>query len=477
MTAAVIVAFCYVLVVFPYCLDELAFLREVEDNGTFSAMKTIFTTASVRLSNMAIILLLNVPDFIRIAIAVLAFAAGILLMLKVAGIKPARWKCATVMLALFVFVPMWHEGMFSFAYSYNYIVPIPMLFGMIYVYFHPDRFPMWFAMSLGLILGAWHESYSLVFLGGCFVLFVQQRKVSIRQLWIVFAVTCGFLCILLSPGSRSRSESLMALTALNTARLAFDWIYFAYVLTWLYALCNKKHREAAKSPLAVFTLGAGIFIPFVVLYGLARAGMGAIVLCCCTWPLLLADIFKKTPSVVKSSIAAVLYVVTLLHLAALCFETHKIINYYERVSAVLDAIPKEQEYAFAPAYYSYQAPAITLRRPIWRLFEDKESSTRFLQNYRRANEKLMLVPEELREYKASGDGVQIWNGHIVSTNPADSAFHSALVRYEGSDRLWNVEISSVGFPAADGSEYLFIYPKRTITTRYLGKPKEIKLGE
>lgn len=98
--------------------------------------------------------------------------------------------------------------------------------------------------------------------------------------------------------------------------------------------------------------------------------------------------------------------------------------------------------------------------------------------------KQLVVPDRLKDYDStlgvsiSNDGnIKEWKGYIVSSNLNDTILSHARTTYERSHRPEYEEITRTVFPGADGNDYVFIFPKRSVVSRYMGKPVYIELAE
>lgn len=92
----------------------------------------------------------------------------------------------------------------------------------------------------------------------------------------------------------------------------------------------------------------------------------------------------------------------------------------------------------------------------------------------------MIVPEELKyisekniESFPSNSSLFIYDGHLISENLTDTAFHNASVAY-GSRREYT-EVHSTIFDAENGRQYEYTVPKRSFFSYFLGDPVSIEL--
>lgn len=477
-----VVSFAYILASLPFCIDELYLLKSNEAVGSMETIKSLYFTDNSRLSNVAVVLLLNLPGFFYKTIEILSLVIGLVLMLRLSDVGAGRWKALSFFVFMFVFAPMWQQSVFSFDYAYNYIVPVPLLFGMLYITLNSDRFPVWFGVLLGLLLGAWHESYSLLYLAGTFFVYISDRKWADKKriIWFV-AVLCGFLWIFLNPGSWNRAGVYYHLDLKGFLRPIVAWPYLLYVLVWIVCVIKKDLRSLALKPFMIFILGGCTFIPFTVLFGREISGMPAVLASICGLTVFLSRIARNVGVKTKVAVSVVLIICSVGHLLAVDFETSKICRVYKEVEKTLDDADPEAAYGFGKTYYSYEAPLVTLRMPYNGFFDPDHRTIELTMFYKGKNPDFIIVPETLRDFvfnegrKTTARDVNIVDGYIVSSNLNDTIHENISVKYEKLDKWWNAKATSTVFKARDGREYVYIYPGRNTLTRFLGKPSDVRL--
>ena len=449
--------------------------------GLWKALKFIFFTDNNRIGNtISIILLVFHPAVARV-IECVALTAGFYIMCKVISIDSGQWKKISLFSFLFVFLPMWEEYMFTQPFAFNYIVAIPLLFWMTYRYCLSSKGKIWLDSIIGILLGGWHESFSLVFLTGCIVLYFFTFKITRRQTIYFISVLIGFIWILINRYFWTRHEELLNIHRNNLKLLICLWPYFIMCLLWLIFILKKSYRNVTYSPIVLFSLGGFIVSPFIVFYLRERAAMPTILMACCSLTIMLSQVFRTKHKTFKTVVALILCTITAWHLGAVCYVTTKIIpNYIEFYKKVAEAT-KETKYAFVPVFYSHQAPLMALQRPILR-GADPNSLLMFSPNFMYENI-ISAVPEELREYQAGlGESVsdntdiKLWKGHIVSSNLNDSIHTWATISYQYESKPETVRINNTVFRANDGNQYIYIFPCRSFWAHYFGEPEHITLN-
>ena len=234
----------------------------------------------------------------------------------------------------------------------------------------------------------------------------------------------------------------------------------------------------------VFATGGAIFIPFVLLTGYERAGMAAVLACCPAMTSLLYEINgrigltrKKLSSTI---ISTALYLFTVVHLFAVDREASIIIPIYKNLCEKFMEIPPGDKYVFSKVRYDWDSSPLTLRRPHRDITDPRKTSMNFARLYAGMRWELYAIPEELRKYrKGMGDllpgepGIRLWGGHIVSENLADTVIGAVTVTYRPFDYSEFAHASALPFQGADGEQYVYIVPSRSMISTYLSQPSHL----
>ena len=479
----VIGSICYITCLYPRFMDDWLFLDNIQEMGVWGTLKNRFIIDNSRIGNMLNIVLLKAPIFVARIIQCLGFSLGFLFMCLIMHPYIRSLRGLSLFVFLFLFTPSWDEQMFSQPFMFNYILPIPLLFGMIYCFFNSDKVPIWVGVLFGVLLGVWHESYGLTFISGCLTLWLIKRtKYSRIQKIYIIAVAIGCLWLILNPGNWYRADIYYKFKFTSFKTLIFNWPYFLFIVIWIIAVLSPKFHNIARNRIVAFSVGGFIFIPFVLISSAPRAAMPAILLCCCSLTILIRAMCKNIRTYFKNIIAALLYIISCLHLGAVCHETTLQVDTYKSfVKAMLNAAPDE-EYVFAPIRYSYQAPCITLFKSGWDLMDPSKFNIAYIQIFTDRDWDFLVIPEHLRNYRAgmgnpasSDSAIRIWEGEIVSSNLNDTIFSAAKTIYKYSRKPEFSHIKKRMFRSSDGREYLYIYPRRSYFSRFMGEPVSINL--
>lgn len=480
LLGSVTVCLCFLLFIYPICDDDFWALADIKRLGSVAeTLKYRFQIDNSRLSNIFSIPMIVAPKWISGLINSLAMIVGLILMIKVAGIKYSQWRLLSLMLFLFWVAPMWENGMFSHIFAYNYIIPIPLLFGAIYIFLSDKYFSAFGLIILGLILGAWHEGFSLLFICGAILNFIFNRWTFRRNgIILTIATIIGFSWFLMTPAMQHRAGPMhFYLVGLKVT--LYSWIFYIYLILWIicYLWVDKK---TAKAPIHFFTFPSVILLYVAAATFNARANMSGMIISVVAITVIIHRFAKSWPSGLKTAASVLMALFTVSSLTATCVETAKIRVMADEFTRIFKNAVPGQKYAFAKVHFPWDYPAITLRRPDTGIFFPDNTNYVFLSMFTGNN--LLIVPEELKNFRPenaipipSNSDIYLYKGHFVSTNLADTAFRHSIVDF-GIKKDWS-DNHSVVFETEAEDEYVYIFAKRHNICNFLGDPKSIKLLE
>lgn len=468
--------FCFILSVFPVCDDDFWVLAEIKEYGLFGCLRHRFYHDNTRLGNIIGIPLTLVPKWISNIITSFSFILGFWLMMKVCNLKTYQWKSLALLSFLVWVAPMWEDGFFSHMYAFNYIVPIPLLFGSIYIFINPIKLPYWIIFLLGFLLGIWHESFAIIFISGAiFNFFINKSYFTKHNIFLIISVSIGLLWIFLTPALYFR-QSHHYFSLQGFYRLGYIWIYFIFLILWFYYYKNKK--SLATNPLQIFALSSCVLFPLVILTTLARASFPGILISCCAFTVLCHNIVKNKFICLKRLIALFLFSITFISLITVCLTTLRVKNMEEKWLEISSISPQRYNYAFSDILYPWEQPKISLRRPDVQLLLHGKRNWGFMWVYTKHN--IFIVPNEFRHFSnelgkevPSNSNILIYNGRLVSTNLNDTAAHFANINYGFREEYTKIE--STIFRTEEGKDFVYLLPIRSSFSTYLGNPKSIEL--
>ena len=494
-----LVAICFgiVLLAFPKVYDDWWFTLEFytlgEDefghHNLWTGIKESFIFHwkydTIRLANHVSSLLLLVPRWIPASICAMCFGLGLWLMSKVADVRLGQAAKMGLLCLLVVFPNIWQEELFSQMFAFNYICPIPLLFGSVFIFLKEPRIKLWLTFIIGLLLGMWHESFSAsIAVSFGFLLIFKLVKFTKPRLILFIGVCVGLAIILSAPAIWSRSETASILNF--DMRLLYLSLIFIFLFLYIFSWFSKLLREVSRAPLQIITLITTCLLCLVAYFtGITRSAFPATLLCCCSIVIYISNIFpeffNKISRCPKGNLIFSIFCFILLatHLITVCIETFKIRLVANEINEAVLMNLDNRGAIFAKVRYPWQFSPFALGRPDKDLFLPRSYYYMYFQHFYK-NKDFMIVPAELKEYTANegqllpgGTDCRLWNGHIVSPNLNDTVYKRVAVTYGG--RTEDVALQSVIFPTISGREFVYIVPDRSTISFFLGEPKSITL--
>lgn len=489
----VAVCFAFIIIAFPKAYDEWWYWAErlyygVDENGHHNMMTGILESwhyhwnyDNSRLANFAFAATLHIPRICAGIFLALCFAAGLWFMCKVAEIRQGDIAKLVCLCFLFIFPNIWQEAFFSYDYAFNYIVPLPMFFGLIYVFLNKEHFSIGWSIALGILLGMWHESFATpIICGGALLLLLGKVKPTRWRIAMLISLAVGLLWILLPPGAWRRAS--WQTLELSVGRIIWLALPFAFLFIEFILLLRKKSRSYALSPLPILTaVCCLILFCITLLTGYVRASFPAIMLSATTVVYLLSKIFRpffEDKTALSFSFSAVFFAIIAIHLIAVCHETVIVRRVYDNANnAMIFNAKKNDNAVFAEIRFPWDASPLALGRPDINMYRPRFYHFSILNLFTGESFRHMVVPSELKYYKRGegnliGDNIRQWRGHIVSENISDTINCWANISYgsiPGTSPLENVV-----FQTADGNQFVYICPIRPLKAILAPAPTSIE---
>ena len=469
--------FCFMIAVYPIANDDWWALSEVKEGGYWECFKFHSKYDNVRIGNYFGIIMVNGPRWLALTLSCICFIAVFWLMTKVCNIKSPKWKAITLLAFLLWIAIPWDLSLFCQMYIYNYLFS-DLLFLTLFLLYIKSEGSILLSVIIALFLGMWHEGYAIAFASGIiFELIIKRKKLTKHRLIIFICVLLGIIYFFSFPVLFSKAH-VHRISVDKIAKLAYCWIYFVFLAFWFFLLINKQYRELAKSTLSLFTAASGVLIPLVILTGFSRALMPGMILSCCSVTVYIIETTKRLSISSKTITVIVILIFTTTSMATACYQAiilHNNINF--KNEAFRQAVGKNSN-IFGPVQFPWEAPTIALFRPDSEMMFVISGNYYFLSTI--YNKDVYIVPEKLQNYK-TGEGEpidssgkrRIWNRYIVSSELADTIFRSANVEYGFKKEYTNIE--SAVFENKDGEKFVFINPRRSKVTTFIGDPKGIEL--
>lgn len=203
-----------------------------------------------RLSNLGYMLTIPGGRWCGAIIGGICLLASVWLMARLSGAgRNAPATLAFGVCAYLLILP-WHDGMTKQAFGYNYIVSTALLTAVLLLFMRGggrSAASRCATVLLALLLGAWHEGFSVPLLCGCLVWCVANRHEAGATRWLVcVALAIGIIWLFTAPGLHNRmgadgNFAWQSIFSVETNR--------KFILTWAYwitlAICTIRHRADA----------------------------------------------------------------------------------------------------------------------------------------------------------------------------------------------------------------------------------------
>lgn len=470
----IFVSFAYCFFLYPLGLDDYWFLSDVKsgiaDGGTFWDGIKHFWEIRVnydngRFANLIGVLFLLLPRWVTSAISVLALLLSYLLMCRVAGITRRDFNAAMLM-AVFVAIGLpWHDSIFSSVYSFNYLWATPLMLACILAILRSKPINVALMFVVGVLLGGWHEIYSLPVLIATGILmlmgFLEWRR---DRVFLLLGLCIGLVWLMLIPAWSSRvgREVFITPSAYMFVQLMYHFMgWLPFMLLWGVCICVKKWRKVALSPTVLFIIIACLVIIGVQMVILkARAGFPAFILSYVGIVYILRQVWQS--AFIGGRYPASLVMVILLalvgaHMSMVDFYMTKMVNELNVIKKVYDKQTERPVTIFADITYDWQLPPYLLKKTF---FERHAHGWHYgcyqiwagLPSHH-------IVPVALKNYRAElGEKIEgtadarMWNGYLVM--PFKKSVAMVWVNYGKDKRHSDLSI----FHGADGKCYYFIDP-------------------
>ena len=488
-------SFAYLKFIYPYAVDDLLFRATAEKRGPFVTTAIIMLTQNVRAGNILFTLLCSLPKFIPDLITIICMLAGLYIIMRAAKIEN-RWTRLVLLLFLLIFAPVWQDFMLCSAFSFNYIVPIPLMFATYYCYSHPSYVKPWIAFAICLITAAWHESIALTILSGFCVMWLSNHKsLNAKTRWLFIAVVIGFAWHFCFPAKWDRINT--QINHLFFFKLIYGWIYYLYFLIWICAFLCKRTRHIAKKPFIVFALGGFVCLPLPVLTSFSRSLMPMLLFVSVAtariiielWTALFKD--SRPAHTLATIFSGLLAIFIAIHIIAVDISGTKVIKAYKDIRAEVLKAPAGTKFIFSDFILPHNLPLITFHRPVFEMtgiastlykiyiFYERPQPSKYLYSTSEA-ETFDILPSILKNYR-EGEGqpmhdnpaIRIWNDILITPPGAIEQSANAWVKYTKSDYPFFTQMNYMPFTGADNKEYICIAPYTLFIESFLGVPEKI----
>lgn len=450
--------------------------------GIVEDMRYHFLFDNSRWCNMTAILIIDWPQWLRMSIIAIAFAAGMPWVVRLANVRPNQSLRLILLCTLITFGLPWSDYMFSFIFASNYAWSLLLACGCACVFLRGKLHPVW-AFLIGTLASCWQEGYAGPLLAGSIAVIILHRKMANpTRFWVIIGLMIGVIWFAGSPGSHLRTMSEGSHLG-NLRCVPFIWVEWVYLAIWGILLLRKSTRKLMLSaPYAFFTAGALVFVPTVYTIGEERVLWVGMLFSICGLTRLTADLpMSRTIKNAGKVGVVVAGLFTLVHLAFVLREAITFRNL--SIPVVEDVkwkrISPDEHYRFIPMKLVYQSPAICLQRPFAKYFEPVDGNTHYITRQIGSKGFFAFLPEDLRSFTPD-KGIKInekyqvyrYGDYLVSTSPESRYISYCYADFPVFSGYYH--ITTVRFTADDGNTYYFHNIYRNGPAVFFNNPDSIE---
>ena len=245
--------------------------------AVFDSIAYHYRTDNARLSNAFFTILICLPRPVLAILSTLLTGASLVALMRLARVELHQWQAVVWMCLLFAATLPWYDGMFALCFQFNYVWGMAGLLGVLALFLSgrlDRRRAMVPAFLLGLLVGGWHEGFSVPAFCACAALTAlwPRRYINEPRLALLAGLAAGILWLVTAPSFfRYTEESPMGMPDLM-ARLyrtmRVNIFCFAGLALALAALWRKRTRAEALAPANVACLAACLVGLMIYAYAL-----------------------------------------------------------------------------------------------------------------------------------------------------------------------------------------------------------------
>ncbi|MDE6311383.1 MAG: hypothetical protein K2L96_06150 [Muribaculaceae bacterium] len=213
--ALTVAAFGAMYLIMPYFSDDFWYMEPLRSfiegetstpdfGAIYDSISYHYLNDNARLSNTVFTFLICIPRQILALISTLLTGAALVALMRLARVSLRRWQAVVWLCALFATTLPWYDCMFSLCFQFNYVWGLACMLAAL-VLFLSDRArscrAMLPAFLLGVIIGGWHEGFSVPALCACMALAIlwPRRYLSASRIALMAGLCVGILWLVTAP--------------------------------------------------------------------------------------------------------------------------------------------------------------------------------------------------------------------------------------------------------------------------------------
>lgn len=445
-----------------------------------------------RLCNLVATFVLLFPKWVGSGISLFLWWKAMSASFRLAGVSWRTFSAVPVVLLLWSVGIPWSQHMGALDYQCNYVwsTALMLMYLLFVINAKPGKAMLVLVFGAGLIVGAWHEGFTLPVLAGMLtVLLCVKDYRQPRYIVAIVSLAFGLVYLMTFPPvmGRVRTETLyksysivmLLRTLLKHPSAVIFFIMLVYLVT------KKSLRNRIKEPLIIF-LSTSAIVSLTMEFALTqtrRVGWWADI----ASVIGIIYLLKNTVSRSVFSRRKLVLVVSALSLSATIaywslvdYYTMRLVKEYNEVLNLY--VNKKQTTLFKKITTFNDLPFYSFFTPDMGLLQSP-MSLGAINGYFRQGKPLTVIPKEL-EYVTSGMGREIGGG-VGIRYVGDYLYVEADVPYGMSARgmadfgwLGKSEVILFCYPfisKGDGRKYVYLYPWHVTWELQFAKMKSFEI--
>ncbi len=448
---------------------------------------------NIRLSNIVFTFTLLLPKIIPSILSGLFVGVMLWQSAKLVGISWRNPLLFVLLLFGVSFLLPWYEQMFTQCFALNYVWATVLTLALALVFWNKHTKNISISILLGVIVGAWHEGFSVPLLVGFITyLALNRREINRQRIAIICAMIVGLLWLISAPGLQANvgyKTNTLQLSVVLGKLIKYHVPLFILLLSVLVAATKKETRKQIIDPIFLSFVSicvTGVLLNIITNVGARTGWMGYLFGIIAT--LYLCKNFKEQrynygKSILKRILIIIISLFLLIHYIVVVYYAVKVKN---EVEYVLEQYEKSPDgLVFADVTYDYQALPLVWKKPYFEIFTYDLVMYWKDKYYNDCAKQMRVIPtclhnadKEIGE-KVKGDNpFFIYHGFLYA--PIDSSGNYEKMSYYEIDFGCTKKVlkcSNFAFTSTNGENFYFSFPQRATVHRWIGEIEEMNRCE
>ena len=489
----------------PYTCDDYWYMTPLREycmgidasfpaEGLWNCWSSHYLHDNIRLANVVFTFFLLIPKIIPSIISGLLVGVMLWLGAKVSNINDCNPLLLAMMALLLSFLLPWYEQMFTLCFAFNYIWASVLMLMLAYIFFYREKLPgvVW-SFLLGLIVGAWHEGFSVPLLCGFVVYAILCRRIiNRRHIAMMLGLVVGILWLANAPGLQMNMGykiKSLELTAILRKLLLYHVPLLLLTGSVIIALISRSTRKLIFDPLFVALVSiciVGVMLNLMINVGVRTGWVGylfGIIATIYLWKKMKTAKYGQTKTIVKRILAIAVSLFLLAHYVVVIYYAIKINTEFENVLEKYHESP--DGVVFANVTYDYQALPLAWKKPYFECFTYDLVTYWVDKYYYDCEKQLRVIPaclynaENLNAVKVKGNNpFMIYDGFLYAPIGEDEDVSNAdsyEIDFGHAKKI--LMCSNFMFATQGEKKYYFSFPQRATVHRWIGCIKEMNRVE